>query len=418
MMWETSPDVEVWTPLQRQERRLVEAKMEDSQNMTKPRVLIADDEEVVRDLFGRFLGREDYQVSTARDGLDALNKIKRNNYDVLILDLKMPRMEGMEVLKKTKELKKDLIIIIITGYATVDTAKEAIKQGCFDYITKPFNAADVKIIIKKAFRMRAMAEEKNRLQEQLIRSERLASLQTLAAGMAHEIRNPLAAINIFLQLLPDKFDDEEFREDFSRITVKEAKRINEIVEQLVRLAHPAPANYQPTSIRKVIDERLAFLSGELHKKSIKIARNYVEETPEICADEDGLKQVFLNLFLNSIESMDKGGTLTITTSNSHRDKEGLISNGGELIIEIRDTGKTIPPDILPKIFDPFFSTKETGMGLGLAVVHRIIGDHGGSIEAKETGVGKGTCFCLRLPVMKKNSKKKAPLFVTSRNSAG
>ncbi len=373
----------------------------------KLRVLVADDEQVVRDLFERSLEREDYKVSTARDGLDALNKIKRNNYHVLILDLNMPRMGGMELLKKTKELKKDFITIVITGYATVDTAKEAIKQGCFDYITKPFNVEDVKIIIRRAFAIRKMAEEKKRWEEHLIRSERLASLRTLAAGMAQEIRNPLSAINLFLERLPSKFDDEQFREEFSRKTVKEAKRINDIVEQLLSLAQPEPVNYESTNIHRVIDDTLAFLSTELNRKSIEIVKNYMKEAPKVYAAQDRLKQVFLTVFLNGIESMDDGGTLVINTSYDRQDKGGLISKAGELVIEIKDTGRGIPPEILRKIFDPFFSTKENGTGLGLSVALQILAYHGGSIEVKKTAVGKGTCLSLRFPVYREGSKEES-----------
>jgi PAS domain S-box-containing protein len=241
--------------------------------------------------------------------------------------------------------------------------------------------------------------EIKRLEQELYRAEKLASLGTLAAGMAHEIKNPLVSIKTFLDLLPDKFSDREFREKFSKVAAGEVRRINHIVEQLLDFAHPRPANYQPISIHEVIDGTLTFLSAQLGKKSIKVVKNYARDALQIYADEDKMKQVFLNLFLNGIESMDGGGALTVNTAFR---KDGRVFGENELIVEIRDTGEGILPDVLPGIFDPFFSTKKTGTGLGLAMVHRIIIDHGGTVGVKETKVGKGTCFSLNLPVRREN----------------
>ena len=177
------------------------------------------------------------------------------------------------------------------------------------------------------------------------------------------------------------------------------------MEQLLSLAQPEPVNYESTNIHRVIDDTLAFLSTELSRKSIEIVKNYMKEAPKVYAAQDRLKQVFLTVFLNGIESMDDRGTLVINTSYDRKDKGGLISKAGELVIEIKDTGRGIPPEILPKIFDPFFSTKENGTGLGLSVAHQIVAYHGGSIEVKETAVGKGTCFSLRFPVYREGSKE-------------
>ena len=241
------------------------------------------------------------------------------------------------------------------------------------------------------------------LEQELYQAEKLASIGRLAAGMAHEIKNPLVAINTFLQLLPHKFNDEEFRAKFSQIATQEVKRINEILEQLLNLAQPKPVNYQAVNIHEVIDGTLTFLDSKLKDKSIKVIKRYSKAMREIYADKDRLKQVFLNLFLNGIESMDKEGNFTISTSyNSQR----LIPGEREATVEIKDTGEEIPAEILPRIFDPFFSTKEAGTGLGLAVVQRIIADHGGTIKVKNINRGKrGACFSLRLPAHKEKMQK-------------
>ncbi len=244
------------------------------------------------------------------------------------------------------------------------------------------------------------------LEQELYQAEKLASIGRLAAGMAHEIKNPLVAINTFLQLLPRKFNDEEFRAKFSYVATQEVKRINEILEQLLNLAQPKPINYQAINIHEVIDGTLTFLDSKLKDKSIKVIRTYSKAMREIYADKDRLKQVFLNLFLNGIESMDNGGNFTISTSYNSRDRKGLIPEERETTVEIKDTGKGIPLEILPRIFEPFFSTKATGTGLGLAVVQRIIADHGGTINVKKSNTGKkGTCFSLHLPAHKEKMQK-------------
>ncbi len=291
------------------------------------------------------------------------------------------------------------------GYAQqkVDYLREGGTSVPLAVSTAPLKDADGKVT--GAVIVLVDLTEIKRLEQELYQAEKLASLGTLAAGMAHEIKNPLVAINTFLQLLPEKFGDEEFRKEFSGVAAEEVERINRLVEQLLDLAHPSPVNYQSTNIHKMIDATLVFLSTKLEKKAIKIVKNYIKDAPEIYADEDRLKQVFLNLFLNGIESMNGEGTFVINTFYDHEDKEGLISEGEELVIEIKDTGRGIPSEILPKIFDPFFSTRENGTGLGLAVVHRIMADHGGTIGVKDTRAGKGTCFSLRLPIHKEEVKE-------------
>ena len=138
--------------------------MKQSQVKGKYKILIADDEQVVHDLFGRFLSQEDYEIFSAVNGKEALDRIREYELDLLLLDLNMPVMGGMEVIAKVNEAKKDLIMIVITGYATLDTAKEAIRQGCFDYINKPFDLDDIKAIIERAFHMRRLREENKRME--------------------------------------------------------------------------------------------------------------------------------------------------------------------------------------------------------------------------------------------------------------
>ena len=238
------------------------------------------------------------------------------------------------------------------------------------------------------------------LEQHLYRAEKLATVGTLAAGMAHEIKNPLVAINTFLQLLPEKYEDPEFRREFSQLAGEEVKRINDLIHRLLNFAQPKPLYFSLGHIHSCIDDSLKFLSRKMDNHNITIVKRYSPKVPESLIDKTRLDEIFLNLFLNSIEAMNKGGTLYITTSyhpenNFKGDEKG--SNNGSIQINIRDTGEGIPPESLSRIFDPFYSTKENGTGLGLAIVYRAINDHGGKIEVKSR-TGKGTNFLISLPV--------------------
>ncbi len=384
-------------------------RRKDSQNMRNPRVLVADDERIVRDLFRRSLGKQGYEVSTARDGLDALNKIKRNNYDVVILDLKMPRMEGMELVKKTRQMKKDLIIIIITGYASVDTAKEAIKQGCFDYITKPFNIGDVKILIKRAFTMREMADEKKRLEQQLIRSEKLASLGRMSLGVAHEIRNPLSIILTGSELLEGKFSkaDKETKETLA--IIKEAVlRADKIIKGLSAFSRPSRLQLEHSNVNNIINKTLPLIEHQMSVRNIKIRKDLLRNIPEINIDRNQIQQVLINILLNSCQAMPEGGEVKIKTYRKTISKIGWKDGRSSsdyfelgdraIIIEIEDTGRGIPEEHLTKIVDPFFTTKrsEKNAGLGLSICQTIIDNHRGTIQI-ESKLKKGTKVMITFP---------------------
>jgi len=200
----------------------------------KPSVLIADDEEVIRDLFVELLTKQGYRVSMAIDGLDALHKIKEDNYDMLILDLKMPRMDGMEVLDKIREMNKNLIIIVITAYATLETAKKAIKQGCFDYIAKPFDAGDISSLIRSAFIMRK-AFENNKKEVEV--TERLVSLTQMAGVVVNEVNTVLTSTKLFLEMLrPGVIKGKKGKN--IRLILSEIERAENLIATFLKFARP------------------------------------------------------------------------------------------------------------------------------------------------------------------------------------
>ncbi len=223
--------------------------------------------------------------------------------------------------------------------------------------------------------------------ERLLRQERLAAAGQIATGMAHEIKNPLAAIKTFAQYLPEKYGDPAFREKFFRIVQSEIDRINQIVKELSDFAKPAPLQLQPVRVAELVGEMLSLLSNQCLKQGVEV-RNRVEENGcLIQADPQQLKQVFLNLFLNSLEAMERGGRLDVATAVA----------GRSLTIRIMDSGCGIPPEQERHVWDPFFTTKERGMGLGLAIVKGVVERHGGRISLSSQP-GRGTTIELSLPL--------------------
>lgn len=236
------------------------------------------------------------------------------------------------------------------------------------------------------------------LEGQLRRSDRLAALGTLAAGLAHEIKNPLASLRTFTRIIPRKFEDARFRETFMRVVPHELERINGIVEQLLELARPSRLRPAPLTILGVLDRVLELYANELDAKEITVSREYAREIPAITADPERLYEAFVNLVSNALAAMATGGRLTVRTG-WHRPSEPAVRGAGgrRVRIEIEDTGSGISPSEAEKVFDPFFTTKAEGTGLGLALTHKIIEDHGGSIGFRSTP-GVGTVFTVLLPM--------------------
>jgi signal transduction histidine kinase len=245
-----------------------------------------------------------------------------------------------------------------------------------------------------------------RLELQIRRSDRLASLGTLSAGMAHEIKNPLVSIKTFAQLLPERYQDSDFRETFSNLIGHEIDRIDSLVNQLLRFARPAKPVLAPMHVHDVLEKSLQLVGHRLYQREIKLTRSWEANVDTIRADADQLEQVFLNFFLNAMEAMKRGGELRVETEiRAASEWVAAISgtNGGDthevLRVTIRDNGEGIRDEDIAHVFDPFFTTKDYGTGLGLSVVHGIIQEHGGQIEV-ESELEKGTAFHILLPLVR------------------
>ncbi len=233
--------------------------------------------------------------------------------------------------------------------------------------------------------------ELKRYEEEAKRAERLSAVGNLAAGVAHEIRNPLNAISITAQRLRSEFvprkDAEEYK-SFTQLILNEIKRLDGIINQFLSLAKAHELNLAPVDMDGFLNEAVDLVEIEAKQKGIQVSRD-LDQLPEIRVDREELKKALLNIMLNGIQATDSGGKLTI---RAH------VAGDHKLVtIEIEDSGKGISPEKLSRIFQPYFSTKEKGTGLGLSIAYRIISDHKGKIEVKSE-VGKGTVFTVKLPV--------------------
>jgi PAS domain S-box-containing protein len=239
------------------------------------------------------------------------------------------------------------------------------------------------------------------LEAQLRRSDRLAALGTLAAGLAHEIKNPLTSVRTFTRLVPRKFDNPRFRETFERVVPRELDRINGICERLLELARPRRLRRRPVALPALLERVVELHANQIEAKQITVDREYSSDLPIIEADAEHLYQALLNLIGNALEAMAPGGRLTLRAGWSE-DPVRLPSFRGtvarRIAVEIEDTGAGIPSSDADKIFNPFFTTKEGGTGLGLALAHKIIEDHEGSITCRSVP-GVGTTFRVLLPVV-------------------
>jgi signal transduction histidine kinase len=264
----------------------------------------------------------------------------------------------------------------------------------------------------------AIAIENARLYEDLKRSksyirraDRLASLGTLTAGLAHEIRNPLVAIKTFTHLLPERIDDQEFRDKFLQIASGEVDRISSLITELLDFARPSDPKLALESINIILDGMILLVSTEMNKRQISNIKDYDSNLPYAEIDREQIKQVFLNILLNAIEATPDKGKITVRTRS-------FMKPGGEpyVQIEVTDTGCGIPPDQLEEIFNPFFTTKNTGSGLGLSISSQIVQDHKGYVDVKSQ-LGKGSSFFINLPVNQDHPKRRRSDLGNSQNNS-
>ncbi len=269
----------------------------------------------------------------------------------------------------------------------------AVARGDLEHQIKIKAKGEIKDLANAFNEMIQQLRRLRHLEEELRRKDRLAALGELAAGVAHEIRNPLVIIKNSAQILGDRFHGQNDNKELTQYIIEETDRLNKVVTSFLDFARPQKSNLEINQIAPIIDRTLQMTNMEISKKHIEVDKSFQKNLPQARVDNEQMHQVFLNLILNAIGAMPDGGRLEIKTAISRDD-----SNGTKLIeISFRDTGCGISKDAIDKVFNPFFTTKSEGTGLGLAIAHKIIENHNGTIKI-ESQEGKGSIFSVYIPI--------------------
>jgi len=373
------------------------------------RILVIDDESDMREGLWDVLEDEGYRVTTIESSEEAIDIIKRLSFDVILLDIRMPGMNGMKLLTTLKEISPETMIIVMTGYASIETVVEATKKGAYDYITKPFDMEVMERAIKEALRERKECLEKKELknmleevnkklktsQNQLAQYKNLATIGRLGAGVTHEVKNLLGIINISTHYLKSKIgnDDPKIMKHLRAIEDK-VSRANELIVNLLGFSRPDEAKILPTDINNLMEDILTLMEHQMSLDNIKVIRKLDYKLPQILVDPGEIKKVFVNMIINAQDAMPDGGEMRVTTDYYPKQSPAEVVE-----IKLEDTGCGIPEENLKDIFEPFFTTKKDKIsaGLGLSVCVDIIKKYHGSIEVNSR-VGDGTTFIIKLPV--------------------
>ncbi|MBU0987668.1 MAG: GAF domain-containing protein, partial [Proteobacteria bacterium] len=250
-------------------------------------------------------------------------------------------------------------------------------------------------------RLQEQMAELKKSQALLSRSEKFSFLGNLAARLAHEIKNPMTAIGTFIQMLPQKYHDKEFRENFHNIALEETNRINNLITELLDLVKKRESNFELNNLHDLIDKMILLVSPQSNAKKIKVTRQFDSNIHLVWLDNEKMKEVILNLLSNAVEFTSEGGKIEfVTTQCIEKGKPPTIC------IEIKDNGPGIPQSMIDNVFDPYFTTKHkssihNGTGLGLFIAHQNMQDHGGTIDVKSK-FNEGSIFTLTLTADKSN----------------
>jgi hypothetical protein len=387
-------------------------------NSAAPTILVIDDEASILNLVSIILTKRGYTVAKANDAFKGMELVASLHPHLVILDYMLPGMDGLETLTRIKRDFPDSYVIMFTGKGSEEIAVELMKAGASDYLLKPFNNQNLLERVENVLKIRTVEirnreltaereqllhkikawneELEERIQHEsealkkahaeVVQSQKLATLGYLAAGMAHEIRNPLNSISLFVQLIKEGVEDSEKSEYIAKI-LNEIDRVDGTLRKLLDTARRPRFELTEVSIEEIIQKTLDSFTPQMSAQGVILRFSPKRHLPRLKADPAEIQQIFINLFLNAIDEMAEGGELDIKLDHDEPD----------IVIRVSDSGKGIPEANLPNIFDPFFSTKSRGTGMGLPIVLRIVKNYGGKIEVVATGAN-GTTFLVRLPV--------------------
>ncbi len=420
--------------------------------LEKQLVLIVDDNSQNCMLLGNMLSKEDYEIGIAEDGLQAIEFVKHEPPDLILLDIMMPKMDGFEVCKRLKQDQKTkhIPIIFLTARATVQDEAEAFNLGAVDYITKPFVKETVRARVRAHAQLKLYGdrleelveertsklkktmfdlaytkesaivqrleyqEKRQKMQNQLLQAQKMKAVGELAGGIAHDFNNILFPVVVLSELLTEDLPPGSQEHDNALEILKAGKRGSDLVKQILSFARQSEHKLTPVQVQRVLKEVLK-LSRSVIPANIEISQDIQSDCAMVMADPTQLHQVAMNLIINALHAVEHtNGKISVGLKEILFQQEGeyqedrfgiSIDPDRYVMLSISDTGTGIDPAIMDKIFDPYFTTKgkNKGTGLGLAVAHGIIKEHGGYILV-DSEPGKGTTFNIYLPLIEKSGK--------------
>jgi signal transduction histidine kinase len=362
------------------------------------RILVADDNADMREYIARLLAPH-WGVDVVVDGQAALDSALAHPPDLVVSDVMMPRLDGVALLRalRADPRTESVPVILLSARSGEEAVLQGIETGADDYLVKPFSARELVTRVRTHL---AMARVRQKLQDQLVIADRMSAVGTLAAGVAHEINNPLAYVMSNLDLIAEEIQTLAGGSSSSRIPeladmVNEARqgaeRVRKIVRGMKTFARADEERRAPLDVKAVLELSINMAFHEIRHRA-RVVKDY-GAVPLVEADEARLGQVFLNLLVNAAHAIPEGqvdkNEIRIVT-RTHL--------SGRVVVEVRDTGRGIPPEVLRRVFDPFFTTKDIGQGtgLGLSICRNLVVAMGGEIVA-ESDPGKGTTFRVTLP---------------------
>jgi signal transduction histidine kinase len=374
-----------------------------------PQVLVIDDEMGPRESL-RMLLKPTYQVHTADSVEIGLKLLNEKKPDAIVMDIRMPGITGIEGLRRIRQIDPHLSVIMLTGFGALETAKEALRLGANDYISKPFDAREMREVISRNVertRLHRTSESaageikelNNRLLQELAQKERLASLGQASAEFVHDIGNPLTIVWGYVQLLAKKLEESEPTDDPNAVS---SNKELEIIEQNVRLCRDLLTMWQSygsveaaphklISISDIVRDVVAGVGAMAQETPVELKCDVTEDPCSLMGDAVQITRAIQNVIINAIQaSGDRKGTVEVS----------CVRKDFYVDVRIADTGQGISPEQIARIFDPYFTTKQgkSGTGLGLFITRKVVDDHNGSIKVDSTP-GIGTTITIRLPLI-------------------
>lgn len=363
----------------------------------RPTVLVVDDEEAIRDSCVQVLRKAGYECHAGVDGYQGLSLAHELEPDVLLLDLMMPGLDGYEVLEQVMRTHTNSVVIVITGYATIESAVEAMKRGAFDFLPKPFTPDELRLIVNRGLEQRRLLQETAALREE---KERMK--QYFITIVAHELRSPLILAKQYLDLVVGGKMGQV--DDTARELLDGAHGtlvgLLDIIADWLKLARinagDIAGGMEEVEIKPILEKAVEETRPFARDKAVELNLESIDESCPLSAHPESLDVVFKNLITNAIKYNREGGSVTVTAKCAD----------GRLEVAVADTGMGIPAEEQGFVFEDFFRVKSSktadipGTGLGLSIVRKIVEGHHGTIEL-ESEEGMGSTFTVSLPLLQR-----------------